>query len=228
MCGGPPLPRPQLPAPRPSASCLSGWEPGAFQEHCPREEGPGSPLGPGWPQMASGPSSPRKNGSRAQDGLSWARSILRTGLANRTSFPKLRKGLEINAGEGCRLPRVDRERPAHCPVARSASPALSQPFPRCGWGLGGLLSRQILLQRVGWVEGQQEEPGGGRPEPSPREAPLPPSDPTPSVQLLFIRKGAHLKPQVSLPQPGDLTRADPHLVSAGFETPMSRLRRLPR
>ena len=78
-----------------------------------------------------------KNGIRAQDGLSWARSVLRTGLTNRTSFPKLRKGLEINAGEGCRLPRVDRGWPARCPVARSASLALSQPFPRCGWGLGG-------------------------------------------------------------------------------------------
>ena len=58
--GGAPLPQPQLPAPRPSASCLSGQEPGAFQEYCPREEGPGSPLSPGWPQMASGPSSSPK------------------------------------------------------------------------------------------------------------------------------------------------------------------------
>ena len=100
---------PQLPAPCPSASCLSRREPGAFQEHCPREEDPRSPLGPGWPQVVSGPfSSPKKNGSGAQDGFSWAQSVLRTGLANRTSFSKLRKGLEVNAGEGCHLPRVDR------------------------------------------------------------------------------------------------------------------------
>lgn len=134
------LPWPQLPAPCSSASCLLQREPGAFQEHCPREEDPGSPLSPGWPQVVSGPSSsPKKNGSGAQDGFSWARSVLRTGLANRTSFPKLRKGLEINAGEGCHLPRVDGGPPAHCPVARSASPALSQPFPRGGWGQGAPL-----------------------------------------------------------------------------------------
>ena len=195
---GAPLPWPQLPAPCPSASCLSPREPGAFQEHCPREEDPGSPLDPGWPQMASGlSSSPRKNGTGAQDGFAWARSVLRTGLANRTSFPKLRKGLEINAGEGCRLHRVDGGPPACCSVARSASPALSQPFPRRGWGPGGLLSRQILLQGVGWVEttGPREEPGGGRPEPIPREAPPHPTHKRPHSQCTaaFYQKNGALE-----------------------------------
>lgn len=218
---------PQLPAPCPSASCLSRREPGAFQEHCPREEDPRSPLGPGWPQVVSGPfSSPKKNGSGAQDGFSWAQSVLRTGLANRTSFSKLRKGLEVNAGEGCHLPRVDRTASplSSCKVSiPSPQPAL----PQAWLGPGGSSQGRSCCR--GWsgyrppacersLEAAGLSLGLGRHPPT-----LPPSDPTPSVQLLFIRKRMHLKPQVGFPQPGDLIRPNPRPISAHFETLTSRL-----
>ena len=66
----------------------------------------------------------------------WERTIWLDGITQLNGHEFEQAPGDGEGQESC-LHRVDGGPPACCSVARSASPALSQPFPRHGWGPGG-------------------------------------------------------------------------------------------
>lgn len=182
------MPWPQLPAP---CLCLLPLqrEPEPSRNTGPRKRTQGAPSaldGPRWCQTLLLPQESHKRGSGC---FSWSHQFSEQGSLNRTSFPK--EGVGNKCWGGVSSSQGGRRTASPLSSCSTASPA-PQPAPSPGWlgpgaspdpAAGGGVGEQRPPACERSLEAAGLSPGLGRHPPT-----LPPSDPTPSVQLLFIRK----------------------------------------